>query len=225
MSTPFLLQREEVSVSTQFTEPAFRLFEGASSAAFMEGFWRRLNPLGLSLNDLQGDSEGYQLGRTILSASLDSYGVQIRIRFGGVELWANLRQVGFDRAALVYSLALEAIRDVSTSPPFATYMFTYHTHGKLEAGGVSEFVARLGQSPPAGLGPHVGSGVSFYFGPEEDRLVSGVNLDLSAVVVGGLYFRVDVTLDGSKIDYSASAARAREYIRAASEKFGLVPTK
>lgn len=204
-----------------FVEPAFRLTQGEAGLTLLEELWRHLGPLGLSIADASGDSEGFQLGRVLFSANLDSYGIQISLRLSGVEVWSNLQQVGFERASTVYTHILDAIQSMPAGPKIETFRVFYEGHGTLDGQDTRELIAKFVPQAPSNLGPSLGAAALFYFGPENDRRGSLVALDLSGQIAGGLLFRVDVTFDGEMVPYSESAERARAYVRSAAHSLGL----
>jgi hypothetical protein len=74
------------------------------------------------------------------------------------------------------------------------------------------FTAQYIQKAPEGLGPIVGSGVAYYFGPEAERRVSSLAIDMSAAVLGALFIKASVIYDGATLPMAQSLSAARDYI-------------
>ena len=102
-------------------------------------------------------------------------------------------------------------------------------HGVLENSSVSlskagpskDFIDQFVTQPPKDLGPHVGNGVVYYFGPQEHRLSAAVTFDLSVRIPDGLYVRLQAAWDGQSVHAQDLPAVFGNYLRVVYADFGL----
>jgi len=98
-------------------------------------------------------------------------------------------------------------------------------HGRLEGESVKDYLSRFVRNIPTGLGPPIGNGGVVYFGADEDRLLSTVTVDMSALLPDGLFVRTQVVWDANKVEIPSIPMRAVSFVRHALERLGLeVPT-
>jgi hypothetical protein len=73
-----------------------------------------------------------------------------------------------------------------------------------------DLIRSLGGAAPSGFGPVVGSGAHFYFGAEGTRLATLLDCDLSRVVAGGLFFRLNIVHDIENGDSNQAVSTLEE---------------
>ena len=94
-------------------------------------------------------------------------------------------------------------------------------HGKLEGQATRDYLAGFVSKVPQNLGPLMGSGAIFSFGPEGDRLLSSIIADVSAVVQGAIYLRIHGLWDAGKIEPASLPGVADAFVHQALEGLGL----
>jgi len=73
-------------------------------------------------------------------------------------------------------IVLTALRAVNEHHPvtYKAYKLNVNFHGTVEGQSTREYLSRFTTPRPQDLGPPIGSGAVFYYGPEADRVTSFV---------------------------------------------------
>ncbi len=209
MALRMLLAQGDSMLQSEFVEPAFDIFQNPSS---LGALFSGLSKYGLRLNDLRLETAG-TLGDFSVLGYLFSFAVSVRIRLDRIEIQCmNLKQVGATTLDHVVVDAFKAVKLARPSLAFKTHVLGLNLHGSLEGVTTLEFLSKYAAAGPDGIGPRIGNGVVFYFGPEGPRLTSSLTLDLSIHVPDGLFLRVHSTWDGQKLEAMELPIGARGYV-------------
>jgi hypothetical protein len=120
------------------------------------------------------------------------------------------------RPKQVHEISLEllaALHRTDDHVSFQAYSVAAGYHGTVEGLSTKEFLSRFSTSAPQNLGPILGSGVVFYYGPHGNRMTSSITLDLSGVIADALYVKVEAVWDASQVQNEEFEKSASEYIR------------
>lgn len=210
MPAALKLAQGDLIVQADFAEPAFHMFRDYWE--FAHRVFTKLARHGLRLTDMKFERGSGSIGDGYLLCSLFNFTMAIRFRVEKVEAHClDLARMDVNRFSQASADALEAVRSHIPNVAFRTYSLGVALHGTIEGISAREFVSKFVTRTPEKLGPPIGTGVVFYYGPEADRLLSALTVDLSAVVSDGVFVRANVVWDGAKIAIGA--------IREAGEKF------
>lgn len=210
----------DLSYQGEFSAPAFGLI--GSLAGLLERAHSRLASFGIRPSDLKLESTTPSLTEASLVCNLITLGALVRVRLERIEAsFSDLKRVDQEQISTVVLESFEAVRDILPNLTVKTHGITLQVHGVLEGISFEDLIRYHAPNPPAGLGPALGSGVVYYFGPEAERVSSGFVLDKSFVVPGGLYLRANVNLDGTKVPILRLREMASEYIDSALKTLGL----
>jgi hypothetical protein len=203
-----------------FVEPAFGLFGDAVN--LHKRLFAALSHHGVRLADMRWDQGGGTLGDANLLCHLFNFAVVLRVRLERVEIQCvDLNRIN---AKQLTQAGLEILNVLEGSEPgirFKTHSFAMNFHGFLKNGSTTEFIGRFVSLEPSDLGPHVGSGVVFYFGAQGSRLSSSVTFDLSARLKEGLYFKVQSVWDAGKLPTNELPAALSSHVRDVLSRFDL----
>ncbi len=197
MSEPaeiFKAQQGDRLLKVTFKDPIFSLF--ADFPALCQEVYPRLQAFGLRLGGMRLESTGGDLGEVHLRCEIPG-SVTVRLWIDRFETWSDLLQLPRIRHAELVDHLLEGL--VSHQPSLQSFEADLQIHGSLRSKTPHEFLKTWGGLVPENLGPHLGSGVVFYFGPHGNRAVSSVTLDNSARIQGGLFIRTRTVGDASTL--------------------------
>jgi len=97
--------------------------------------------------------------------------------------------------------------------------------GQVDGVSAREFLLRHIPHGPSKLGPPIASGGVFYFGAEEDRIMSAITLDLSRAIQDAIFLRIHSVLDGDKIPPRAVPDSGQRYLLIVLKQLDLrIPT-
>jgi len=215
----------DLAFEATFPEPDFQMF--ADGPSLLHDLFKRLAPRGLRLNDLRFDiGSGSAAERPQVICHLFNYLMTIKVGFERVEVVCSQMPSNLVepfKAAILD--ALLAVRDHRSSISFSTFVLSVALHTKLEGVSVRDYLARFAANVPEGLGPPTGNGAAFYFGPDGDRLLTSVTIDVSTPVADGLFIRVRSVWDGKKVALDSLLQTADGYTRNVLQRFNLqLPT-
>lgn len=182
----------------------------------------RLEPHGLRLTDMRTESGAGTAADFHVLCYLFNLWMTVRIRLDRIEVFCSeLPQEYVQRimAAIVDTLA--AVRDHFPDLSFRSHTLSVGLHGLLQGRPVREYLSQFVGNVPSGLGAMIGNGAVFYFGPEGERLLSSVTVDMSAVIADALYTRAHVVWDAQKVSIEVFPALGEGFVREALSRLGL----
>jgi hypothetical protein len=222
VSTKFDVQNANLNLDSTFTQPEFGLFRDNTS--LIQQLYSRLQQYGLTLPNLRIERGGGSIGDFHLSCYLPSLTMTVQVRAEKVNIaCADVPQPNLDPVSAAIVSSLSAVQAHIPTLRYATHTLVVGMHGRLEGITAKAFLSKMTSNVPNGLGEMIGNGAVLYFGAHEDRILSTVTFDLSAVVLGGegLFFRVYVMWDASRVAIPDLQSRARQFLVRSLSAFGL----
>lgn len=216
----FLVEKAELIVEAGFDRPDFTLFRDPDT--LLDHLFRRLEPHGLKLGDLRVERGTGDIADFHVLCHLFNYWMTVRVRVERVEaVCAELPADHVERFKAATIDVLRAVKDRSPDLLFRAAAVAVSMHGKPEGQPSREYAAQFVTNTPKDLGPLTGCGSVLYFGPEGDRLLSVVTVDMSAVVADALYVRVHAVWDAKRVPIEGLPALADDYVRHVMDRLGL----
>ncbi|MBI2160204.1 MAG: hypothetical protein HYU25_07500 [Candidatus Rokubacteria bacterium] len=216
--------KADLSVESGFAQPEFGLFR--DTPKFLQHLFTRLQPHAPQLQNLKIERGNNSIAEFHVVCHLYNFRVGVRVfteKVGVVCIDVQENEV--ERFETVIVDALSAVKEHQPAVAFRTHTMGVMLHGTLQDKSARDYLATFVKNVPSGLGPHTGNGAVIYFGAQEDRILSSITMDLSALVPDGLFLRPYVVWDANKIEVAALPARATAFVRQALDAFGLeVPT-
>lgn len=203
-----------------FSRPAFGLI--GSLPSLLDRVYTRMEKFGLRASDLRLEAPTQSLAEACVSWTLAAISAVARIRTIKVEVsFLDLKRIGGDQASAIISESAEAVRDLLPDFAVRSHSINLAVHGLLEGIAFEDFMQLHTTKAPTGLGPGLGCGVVYYFGPEAGRDGSSFVIDKSFVVSGGLFFRANVIIDGTRVAMNQIELPVSNYIKLGLEKLDL----
>jgi hypothetical protein len=201
----------DYTCEARYQQPELDIFR--DNAALAAHMYNAMRTHGITLADIKIELGDGSLGDLHLFCKLFDFGLTVRIRPDRVDIvgaGVNTEEQANTYAAAAVD-ALTAIQKLIKSG-YGTYTIQVNLHGPVE-GDLKAFLAQFIAKTPA-IGPVTGNAVGYYYGPSEDRLSSGVIADLSGVVPGGLYVRVQGVWDATRVQKVQDLpSRINAYVR------------
>lgn len=203
-----------------FKEPLFSLF--ADFPALCREVYPRLQPFGLQTSGLRLESAGENLGEIHLRCEIPG-SATARVWIDRLEVWSDVFRLSQANHAEFMAHLLEGI--ASHQPSLQGFDADLRVHGSLDTKTSNEFLETWAGRVPENLGPNLGSGVVFYFGPHAGRSISSVTLDNSALVQGGLFIRTRAVGDAAALGGRELGEIADSYFLNVLHEVGLMTTE
>ena len=203
-----------------FSQPEFNFFR--DDGVLMHHLFKRLEPHGLRLNDIQVQRSTANVGEPQIVCYLFNYWMTVRIRIERIEVVCSVLprdHVEKFKAAILD--VLQAVKDYRPEQSFRAFAMALGLHAKLEGQPVREYLAQFVTKVPQNLGPSTGAGASFYFGPEGDRLLASITADVSAVVQDAIYLRIHGLWDAKRVAPASLSGVADAFVQQALEGLDL----
>lgn len=220
MTPTFKVTQGDLTFRSDFPQPVFDLFR--DSWGLQKQLFARMEKHGVRLTDIKPERGSGSLGDLNIVCFLFNFSVTVRVSLERVEILC------FDLARVPPNMlndagmdALEAITNYGPGVSFKTHTLSLGLHGTLDGISSQDFISRFVSKGPESLGPPMGGGVVFYYGPEAERLTSSVTLDLSALISGGLYVRTQVVWDAQKVAVRSIPGMAEKQVREVVTNLGL----
>jgi len=222
--TTLNLSKADLSLESAFVQPEFALFRDTS--ALLRHLFTRLQPHAPLLQNMKIERGTDNIGDFHVACHLYDFRVGVRIYTEKVSVVGlNVLENEVEKFGDLIVNVLSAVKDHQPTAAFRTHTMNVVMHGKPEGKSAREYLSTFVKNVPMGLGPQTGNGGVIYFGAKDDRIVSSVTFDISALLPDGMFVRPYVVWDASKVEVSALPARATAFIREALRAFGLeVPT-
>lgn len=211
--------KAELGVEVAYSQPEFDLFEGPSQ--LLNKLYNRLQKHGLKLSELRSENS-LIIGERHLLCYLFNYGMTIKIRYDKIEIYcAELPRPLVERYVAGIIDTLAAVKDALPNLSFKAFAISVPLHGRIEGEATGDFMNRLTIKSPGGLGPPTGAGAVFYFGQENDRLLSSLTTDISAVVQDAIFIRIHAVWDGNLTSVESLPKVANDFVGRALGVIGL----
>ena len=216
--------KADLNLDASFTQPEFSLFRDTDG--LLQSLFARLQQHGLRLQDMKIERGTGSVGEFHVACYLYNFMMAVRVRPEKIEIGCfEVPENYVERLLAAIVDALLAVQSHLPSLIFRAHTMGVALHGTLDGESVKQYLSKFVGNVPSGLGPQIGSGAVFYFGAEDDRLLSSVTVDLSAVLTDGLFVRLYVVWDAKKLQVAAIPSQATGFARHALDCFGLeVPT-
>jgi hypothetical protein len=221
----FNVARADLSLESAFAQPEIGLFE--RTHGLVRHLFARLQPHAPQLQHAKIERGNGSIGDFHIDCQLYNSKVGVRVFVEKVNVvCVDVREHEVETFGAVIIDALSAVKEHHPSVTFRTHTLGAILHGTLREKLVREYLSTFVRNVPSGLGPLTGNGGVIYFGPQDDRILSSMTLDLSAHLPDGLFVRPYVVWDANKIEVSALPTLTTAFLRQALAAFGLeVPTR
>lgn len=224
MAVEVKVSQAELSFQADFSEPAFDIFRDAAS--LNRRMFSKLSKFGLRLSDIKPERGNGSLADLHLRCSLFNFSVTINVRAERVEVNCfDKNVIGSKSFPDAVVEALEAVQTHVPSVPFRTYTWSLALHSLLTGVSQADFLAKFSAGRPEELGPSIGSGTVFYYGPDAERLMSSVTIDLSTLLRDHVFIRAQVVWDAQKATLRSLPDLAEKYAALVLERLGLEGTR
>jgi hypothetical protein len=212
-------RKESFTLQAHFLSPVFELFKDVPSLS--RHLFMALSPYyNLHLTDIKFEASGGSLGEIHLRLSWPSL-AEARLFLDKIEVSSDYLQfLRFQNRDLIADVIGE-VGAYSRDCGFRAYSVTQQVHGALAGVTRSEFLSQFVGVVPEGLGPLLGSGVAFYFGAENERLLTSVTADFSRVIEGGVFVQSVTVYDASKVALADLQSLSRQQFVSLLERLGL----
>jgi len=212
--------KADLSFETAFVQPEFGLFR--DTPKLLRHLFERFQPHSPQLQDLKIERGNNSIGDFHIACHLYNFraGVRVFTEKVGV-VCVNMQANEVEKFKAVIVDALSAVKEHQPTAAFRTHTMGVMLHGTLQDKSVREYLSTFIKNVPSGLGTHTGNGFVMYFGPQDDRILSSITVDLSALVSDGVFFRPYVVWDANKVEVVALPARATAFVRQALGAFGV----
>ncbi|MBI4000480.1 MAG: hypothetical protein HY348_01685 [Nitrospira defluvii] len=219
MPTNLDVLKAELGFEVAYTQPEFDLFE--SPSRLLDKLYKRLEKHGLKLADLRAENSSI-IGERHLHCYLFNYVMTVKIRHDKIEIHC----VEFPRSHVeTYAVgildALAAVKDALPNLSFKAFAISVALHGRVEGQATRDFMNRLTIKSPEGLGPSTGAGAVFYYGQENDRLLSSLTADISAAVQDAIFLRIHGVWAGDRTPVESLPKVASDFVGRALGVIGL----
>ncbi len=220
MPTTLNVVKADLSVESVYVQPEFGMFKNTD--ALLKHLFVRLKSHAPQLQDMKIERGNDSAGDFHVVCHLYASRVGVRVYFERVSIICiNVLDNEVEKFSSLIVDAISAVKEHLPSVAFRTHTMSVALHGTLREKSVREYLSPFVGSVPSGLGPHTGSGGIIYFGPEDDRILSTMTVDLSALVPDGLFVRPYAVWDANKVEVATLPVRARNFLRQALGAFGL----
>ncbi|CAE6703405.1 MAG: hypothetical protein H8K06_08670 [Nitrospira sp.] len=201
--------KAELGIEATYAQPEFSLFEGPK---LIETLYKRLEKYGLKISELQAENSAI-IGERHIRFYLFSYLMNVKIRYDKVEVTCTeLPRNRVDDYSEAIVDILGAVTDCCSGVSFKVFSVATALHAKLEGKPSRDFIGGLTVKGPEGLGPLTGAGAVFYFGPENERLLSSITVDVSAAVTDAIYLRIYGIWDGKRVRVDSLRRMAKDFV-------------
>lgn len=211
--------RSELLVIVPFSAPLWGL--AGDAPQLYKRIADELRPF-VTLEQIRAENDG-TIGGTSLSFWALNFSVNVKLKLESLEMNAGdlTRVRSEDIEPLLKALVGVAAQAGDPAPAPVTYTISYALHGTLAEGTTADFLNQFS----SGKGPDLDAartfGCVFYYGPSGDVLSAAVTADRSQMVADGLFYRVQVILDASKVSVADVRAKALAFVEKAIAASGL----
>lgn len=220
MALTFKVTQGDLTFQSDFIQPVFDLFR--DSWGLQRQLFMRMARHGVRLTDIKPERGNGSVGDFNIVCFLFNFSVTVRIRLERVEILCfDLARVPVNMLNEAGVDALEAVTSHVPGVNFKTHTLSLGLHGTLEGMSTQEFISRFVAKGPENLGRPIGSGIVFYYGPQEEQLTSSITLDLSALIAGALYVRTHVVWNAQKVAVRTIPGIAEKQVREVIANLGL----
>lgn len=206
--------KAELSFEAGYASPEFGLFRDGPT--LLDALYRRLAPYGLRLGDIRFEQGAGGVADRHFLLYLFNW-MTVRLRVDRIEIaCAELPQEYLEKYRAAILDVVRAVQDHKSGLSFRAFAVAIVLHATLDGTQVRDYLARFVTNVPRNLGPAVSSGAIFYFGPEGERILSSVTMEVSASVPDALFIRVQGVWDAQRLSLEALGAnRVDAFVREA----------
>jgi hypothetical protein len=192
----FSVSNADLDFVASFGGPAFALWREPNQIA--EIAYKALSPFGVQMSAMRWDW-GQSLGENRLSVAAFDYFGTFEVQRDGLHVkFLELPSGRIEEFSRATSAFLTAFSHPSLGLSYRAHSFTLGLHGSLLNSEVARFIEGFFSRKPEGLGDLAGAACLFSFGSSGDRQNMSLFLEPSNRVQGGLWIRVQATLDPAK---------------------------
>jgi hypothetical protein len=212
--------KADCTLETAFAQPYLAMFR--DTPGLLQSLLTHLQAHAPQLQNIKIERGNESVGDFHVVCHLYDFRTGVRVFTEKVSVaCVNIQDREIERVGAVVVDALSAVQAHQPAISFGTHTFTVAIHGRLEDGSALQYLSNFSNNVPTGLGPFTGSGSVMYFGPKDDRILSTMTVDLSALVPDGLLVRPYVVWDAKRIELRELPVRGAEFVRHALGAFGL----
>jgi hypothetical protein len=219
VAVKFDVAKADLTFEAGFGQPEFALFR--DTPGLLRHLFKRLEPHGIRLVDMKIERGSGSAADFHVLCYLFNFVMTVRVRLDRIEVYcADLPRDHVQEFSVAILDALAAVQAHLPDLSFRAHALAVGLHGLLEGEPVRKYISRFVSNAP-NIGSPTGNGVVFYFGPEGDRLLSAITLDMSVVVPDALYVRTHVIWDAKKVEIKNLASMAEGFVRHVLNQVGL----
>lgn len=212
--------KADLAFEAGYAQPEFGLFEDRS--AILALLFKRLEPHGLRLTDLRFEQGNHNPGEQHIICYLFNFLMTVKIRLERIEVnCSELPREYTDKFKAAIIDVLKAVKEHRPNLLFRGFALAVGMHAKLKGLSPQDYLSRFVATVPQNLGPSTGNGVVFYFGPEGDRLLSSITVDMSAGIQDAVFLRVHGTWDATKVSADVISRIGDAFLHQALESIEL----
>jgi hypothetical protein len=219
----FEVKQSDLTVEGRFQKPAFGVV-GAGQQKLHESLLSRLATFGSAPSNVFLNAATGSLADRGATFNIPSVNAGIKLSIDKVEIGFNdLTRVHFPQLRTIATHAFEALDEHVPDLRYVAYIALLNYHGLIEGVKPLEFIGQYVTKAPD-LGMHSGSAAGFYYGPKGSRHQLNVIVDTSVAVPNGVYIRIAITFDGSKLAHDTLTAVAAKGVKDVFTAFQLETT-
>jgi hypothetical protein len=219
VAVKFDVRKADLTFEAGFGQPEFALFRDIPG--LLRHLFKRLETHGIGLADMKIERGSGSAADFHVLCYLFNFVMTVRVRLDRIEVFCT--DLPRDYVQKFSAAILDTLAAVQAHLPdlsFRAHALAVGLHGLLEGETVRQYISRFVSNAP-NIGSPTGNGVVFYFGPEGDRLLSAITLDMSAMVPDALYVRTHVIWDAKKVEIKNLASIAEGFVRHVLNQVGL----
>jgi hypothetical protein len=209
------VMKADASFEAAYPEPQFGLLQNVPG--LLQRLFRALAKHGLRLQDMRIERGAVTGSQPVTDfqvvCHLFNFLLTVRVRVDRVEVYyVELPREHYQKFGAAAVDALAAVQNHLGLTRFSTYAAAVGLHAALEGQAAKQYLSRFVANVPGGLGQPSGNGTVFYFGPEDDRLLSSLTLDVSGLVQDALFVRPQAVWDATRVDTASLPTRVEKFV-------------
>ncbi|MHB8485490.1 MAG: hypothetical protein ACYDCM_07150 [Candidatus Acidiferrales bacterium] len=204
------VKNESLAYQGTYSRPAFEFWGQGGTIA--KGLYNALSPYGASLANIQPNSLTPSAADTVFTVLVGQHGV-CKFMLDKIELsFANFTEEFFWSTPKILEASTSWIREAAPSLGFALHHFTYFSHSLLKTGRVEEFLKTVNPTSLKSAGSGIGNGVVFNHMLPDRNWLTQIVLDRSALISGGIYISLMISVKTDFLNYVKMLSDARTYL-------------
>lgn len=221
-----LVKQSDAFFEARFSSPAFALLSPLAPGLLHHNMLLELGKYGLTLNDIRVEAGMPNLAGANATYTLNLYNAFVRVWLNRLEVvFVDLTRVHNEEQRLAMArAALNAVQQTAHDIQMENYTATLSMHGMLADTDISQFLAQHVPHDPDGIGMVIGRGVVYYLGPEAERHLASLVIDVSAVLSEALFVKASAIYDGTKLSQEHGFSMAQDNVFKILTGIQLVPS-